>query len=155
LKLRYDDQEREIKVVSSGDVLQAGDLLARVVAGDEDEGTLEIHGRIVPYAAARTKDGVAVWIAGRVWHLQAATGKKRETAGAVSDEILAPMPGTILKMQAQPGDVVTEKQPLVVMESMKMELTLAAPRAGTVASIGGRTGDLVEMGAVLVRLEPQ
>ncbi|KAB2945072.1 MAG: acetyl-CoA carboxylase biotin carboxyl carrier protein subunit, partial [Phycisphaerae bacterium] len=47
-------------------------------------------------------------------------------------EVKAPMPGTILKILVKPGDVVTAHQPLVVMESMKMEMTLSASGAGRV-----------------------
>ena len=63
------------------------------------------------------------------------------------------MPGTILKLVAAPGDVVRAGQALLVMESMKMEMTVEAPQAGRVAEIHCRPGELVPTGARLVRLE--
>jgi 3-methylcrotonyl-CoA carboxylase alpha subunit len=71
--------------------------------------------------------------------------------GAGGNQIIAPMPGRIVLVKAQPGDQVEEGQELLVMEAMKMELALKAPRAGTIDSIGAAQGDFVEADAVLVR----
>ena len=71
--------------------------------------------------------------------------------GAGGNQIIAPMPGRIVLVKAKPGDQVEEGQELLVMEAMKMELALKAPRAGTVDSIGAAQGDFVEADAVLVR----
>ncbi|WNL45020.1 acetyl/propionyl/methylcrotonyl-CoA carboxylase subunit alpha [Dyella sp. BiH032] len=71
--------------------------------------------------------------------------------GAGGNQIVAPMPGRIVLVRAKPGDQVEEGQELLVMEAMKMELALKAPRAGTVDSIGAAQGDFVEADAVLVR----
>jgi 3-methylcrotonyl-CoA carboxylase alpha subunit len=70
-----------------------------------------------------------------------------------SDRISAPMPGRIVLVKAKPGDNVAEGQELLVMEAMKMELTLRAPRAGRIESVQAATGDFVEADAVLVKLE--
>ena len=61
------------------------------------------------------------------------------------------MPGRIVLVKANAGDTVEEGQELLVMEAMKMELALKAPRAGTIASIGAAQGDFVEADAILVR----
>jgi 3-methylcrotonyl-CoA carboxylase alpha subunit len=71
------------------------------------------------------------------------------------DRVLAPMPGRIVLVRVAVGDVVEEGQELGVMEAMKMELSLKAPRAGVVAELRAAAGDQVEGDAVLVRLEPQ
>jgi 3-methylcrotonyl-CoA carboxylase alpha subunit len=71
--------------------------------------------------------------------------------GAGGNQIIAPMPGRIVLVKARPGDQVEEGQELLVMEAMKMELALKAPRAGTIDSIGAAQGDFVEADAVLVR----
>jgi 3-methylcrotonyl-CoA carboxylase alpha subunit len=65
--------------------------------------------------------------------------------------VAAPMPGRIVLVKATPGDVVAEGQELLVMEAMKMELALKAPRAGTIEYVGAAVGDFVEADAVLVR----
>jgi 3-methylcrotonyl-CoA carboxylase alpha subunit len=67
---------------------------------------------------------------------------------------VAPMPGTIVALKVKPGDRVEAGQPLLVMEGMKMELTLAAPVAGIVERVLCAEGDSVEADAVLVDIRP-
>jgi len=62
------------------------------------------------------------------------------------------MPGVVIDVRCQPGDDVTAGQTLIVLEAMKMEHTIAAPRDGTVAAVHYAPGDLVEEGAVLIAL---
>jgi 3-methylcrotonyl-CoA carboxylase alpha subunit len=69
-----------------------------------------------------------------------------------SDRIVAPMPGRIVLVKAKTGDTVAEGDEVLVMEAMKMELTLRSPRAGRIDSIQATAGDFVDADAVLVRL---
>ena len=71
----------------------------------------------------------------------AATGPQR---------IVAPMPGKVVRVLAQPGQAVKARQPLVVVEAMKMENELRSPRDGTVAEIRAQEGASVEAGALLI-----
>jgi len=75
--------------------------------------------------------------------------QSKESGGG--NQVVAPMPGRIVLVKANAGDTVEEGQELLVMEAMKMELALKAPRAGTIASIGAAQGDFVEADAILVR----
>ena len=75
--------------------------------------------------------------------------QSKESGGG--NQVAAPMPGRIVLVKANAGDTVEEGQELLVMEAMKMELALKAPRAGTIASIGAAQGDFVEADAILVR----
>lgn len=59
------------------------------------------------------------------------------------------MPGTVLVVKVAPGDRVTEGQPLLIVEAMKMEHTVTAPIDGVVAELRVRTGQAVGMDAVL------
>ncbi|MBW8311572.1 MAG: acetyl/propionyl/methylcrotonyl-CoA carboxylase subunit alpha [Rhizobium sp.] len=77
-----------------------------------------------------------------------------EAAGG-SDRISAPMPGRVVLVRAEAGQAVAEGQELLVMEAMKMELSLRAPRAGTVAAVQAAVGDFVDADAVLVKLEAE
>jgi 3-methylcrotonyl-CoA carboxylase alpha subunit len=61
------------------------------------------------------------------------------------------MPGRIVLVKTKAGDVVEQGQELLVMEAMKMELALKAPRAGTIESVNATQGEFVEADAVLVR----
>jgi biotin carboxyl carrier protein len=122
---------------------------------DAAGGWLEIDGRRQRFYVHRNRDGVAVWIGGRTYHLtRLQKGVVADTGSAASSgEIRALMPGKILRIPVSAGDAVEEKQPLVVMESMKMETTLAAPRAGRVSALKCSVGQVVEMGELLVIVE--
>jgi 3-methylcrotonyl-CoA carboxylase alpha subunit len=74
-------------------------------------------------------------------------------AAGLGDRITAPMPGRIVVIKASPGQDVAEGEELLVMEAMKMELSLRAPRAGRVAAVQAAAGDFVDADAVLVKLE--
>lgn len=63
--------------------------------------------------------------------------------------LLAPMPGSVISIRAAVGERVEEGQPLVVMEAMKMQHTIAAPYAGVVTELDVREGSQVDAGAVL------
>ncbi len=76
-----------------------------------------------------------------------------QAAQGRGDRVLAPMPGRIVLVKALPGQDVAEGEELLVMEAMKMELSLRAPRAGTVAVVQVAAGDFVDAEAVLLRLE--
>ncbi|MEU4196774.1 biotin carboxylase N-terminal domain-containing protein [Kribbella sp. NPDC026611] len=67
------------------------------------------------------------------------------TAGS----LVAPMPGTVVRVGVSVGDEVQEGQPLLWLEAMKMEHTIAAPTAGTVSELNVEAGQQVEVGAVL------
>jgi acetyl/propionyl-CoA carboxylase alpha subunit len=63
------------------------------------------------------------------------------------------MPGKILKVQIQKGDVIKEGEPLIVMEAMKMENEMRAPKDVTIKDVLVKVGDNVEAGCLLVTFE--
>jgi len=73
--------------------------------------------------------------------------------GAHAGGLTAPMPGKVLAYLVAEGDTVAAGQPVAVMEAMKMEHTLSAPRAGTVAELRFGVGQQVSEGAELLTLE--
>jgi acetyl/propionyl-CoA carboxylase alpha subunit len=79
--------------------------------------------------------------------------KNKDAAG--TGEILAPMPGKILKVNVKVGDKVKTKQVLVVMEAMKMEYSLNSDVTGVVQSVRCQAGDQVELGGVLVMVSAE
>lgn len=79
---------------------------------------------------------------------KAAEPVKAAPAGA-GTEVRSPMPGNILKVNVNPGDVVKEGQQLMILEAMKMENEILAPCAGRISSIGVAKGSSVESGALL------
>jgi 3-methylcrotonyl-CoA carboxylase alpha subunit len=90
--------------------------------------------------------------AGTRWRLERVPAFAWEASGAEGgNQITAPMPGRIVLVKAEAGDKVTAGQELLVMEAMKMELSLKAPRTGTIERMAATPGDFVEADAVLVR----
>jgi 3-methylcrotonyl-CoA carboxylase alpha subunit len=75
--------------------------------------------------------------------------ERGEDAGA--DSLRAPMPGRIVLIRAVAGEQVLAGQEIMVIEAMKMELSLKAPQAATVVSLHAVAGDFVEADAVLAR----
>jgi biotin carboxyl carrier protein len=67
--------------------------------------------------------------------------------------IIAPMPGKVVRVLAAPGQAVAARQGVIVVEAMKMENELRAPRAGTVVEVLVREGAPVETGALLLTIE--
>ena len=114
---------------------------------DAAGGWIEIDGKNQRFYVHRKQDVVEVWIGGRTYRLMQ-TQKRQESEG--SGEVRALMPGRIRRIEVKAAERVTAKQPLVIMESMKMETTLAAPRDGVVTEVKCHEGQTVEMGELLV-----
>jgi propionyl-CoA carboxylase alpha chain len=66
-----------------------------------------------------------------------------------SGSLLAPMPGTVVAVRVEKGDAVGSGEPVLVLEAMKMQHTVAAPHAGMVTELSVRAGDQVAAGEVL------
>ena len=132
--------------------------------GQSAEGLLVVDGQQHPFWWARQslphgQDKLFLFVAGqvRVYELSS-TGPKRSTASGAgashTGQVVAPMPGTVLQCHCKPGQSVNQGDALVVMESMKMELTLSAPADAVVETVLCQAGQLVDMNAVLVKLSP-
>jgi acetyl-CoA carboxylase biotin carboxyl carrier protein len=68
-------------------------------------------------------------------------------------EVQSEITGRVWKVEAQPGDRVAVDQPIVILESMKMEIPISAPAAGTVAEVRVAEQELVEEGQVVAVLD--
>ena len=68
-------------------------------------------------------------------------------------EVKSEIAGSVWKVVAEPGAEVEEDQPLVILESMKMEIPISAPEAGVVKSVALGEGDAVVEGQLVVVLE--
>ena len=93
---------------------------------------------------------------GRAWSLEVVNpveASLREGQGA--DAAIAPMPGTLVSLAVSPGDEVEAGQQLAVIESMKMQTEIKAPRAGVVERVLAEIGGSFAQGAPLVTLEPE
>ena len=81
--------------------------------------------------------------------------RRDETAasGTGPQRIVAPMPGKIVRVLVKAGEAVRARQPMVVIEAMKMENELRAGRDGTAAEVHAREGTSVDAGALLIVIQ--
>jgi biotin carboxyl carrier protein len=81
----------------------------------------------------------------------AATGR-RASATDSSDALAAPMPATVVRIDVSPGQTVSRDSLLVMLEAMKMELPIRAPRDGRVIAIRCQVGEIVQPGVPLLEI---
>jgi biotin carboxyl carrier protein len=80
-------------------------------------------------------------------------GRADDGGAAGARAVVAPMPGRVVRVLVSPGDAVQARQGVVVVEAMKMENELRAPKAGIVREVSVVAGTSVEAGRVLVVVE--
>ncbi|GGO05417.1 3-methylcrotonyl-CoA carboxylase subunit alpha [Iodidimonas muriae] len=120
---------------------------------EEGEIEAEISGQIYRATILVNPEQVQVIFAGNTETLKRLSAKfDPEEDADGPGAITAPMPGKILDILVSDGDFVEKGQALLVLEAMKMEHTLTAPRDGTVSNLSAKTGDQVSDGAVLVTI---
>lgn len=85
-------------------------------------------------------------------HMIRSMGYKLSSESA-ANEVLAPMPGIILEMKAQPGDKVKKGDTLLILEAMKMENAILSPKDGVIKSVWSNAGDTVDKNKLLIELE--
>jgi biotin carboxyl carrier protein len=96
-----------------------------------------------------------VFVNGEVFRFDAEqTGGRRKRGAAAAGPLTAPMPATVRRIEAKPGQVVRRGDVLMVLEAMKMELPVRAPADGTIARVNCREGELVQPGQELAELQP-
>lgn len=119
------------------------------VRGNEAE--LRIDGRthFVPFV--NNGNEISFAYDGEIWIVEIA-GKSRARARHRDHSMSAPMPGVVLKILVSVGDEVAKGAPLLILEAMKMEHQITAPRDGRVASINCKEGEMVQPGLDLVTL---
>ena len=136
--------------------LDGNDIELAVTTQDGQQGWCTTSDGILhPFVWAWVGNSLEIWVDGDVFIFEKVERRRqvnREPAGVGSD-ILALMPGTVEQILVQPGDFVERGQALIIMESMKMELTVAAHRDGVVKRIPVQRGDQVDKGMRLLELE--
>ena len=106
---------------------------------------------------AHAGPSVAPWLfaAGQPWQADVVPeGARPRSASAAGDDMMAPMPATVVSIAATPGTRVLAGDPVVVLEAMKMELVVRAPREGEISAVHCRVGELVRPGTRLAELTP-
>ena len=98
--------------------------------------------------------GIHVWRLGEKFSFALNDGSQFESATAThAGGLTTPLPGVVVSVAVKEGDSVTAGQTLLVIEAMKMEHAIKAPRAGTVKSLKHKAGDRVREGSTLAEIE--
>ncbi len=138
-----------------------------------DDRTARIDGRPVPFelrhdggierlvidgvannvVTAREGDRVFVWCDGAAFSFDVVRGARPGGAAEHAGDLLSPMPGRVRRILAPVGSRVMRGDLLLVLEAMKMEHSIRAPRDGVVKRMAVGEGDLVEAGAELAEIE--
>jgi 3-methylcrotonyl-CoA carboxylase alpha subunit len=133
--------------------LPAGETAARATGRD---GRLVITTPAAEFVATVVPHGEErhVFCHGEQWRLRrldplAHAGETESHGG----HLVAPMSGTVVAVMVEVGDRVDRGAPLMILEAMKMEHTIAAPAAGVVAAVNFRAGERVKEGADLVDID--
>jgi len=116
-------------------------------------GRYRVNGRVA--YAARDRGRTWVFLDGRTHVIETESRDAADRVHATDDQVAlsAPMPATVLAINVAPGQEVAAGDVLVLLEAMKMEVPIKAPRAGRVKSLACREGDRVQPGAPLLELE--
>jgi acetyl/propionyl-CoA carboxylase alpha subunit len=101
------------------------------------------------------RDGDTIHLSwqGRVYVLQEEREGGRAAQRHHAGGLEAPMPGKVIKVSVEPGQKVSRGEEVLVIEAMKMENALKAPKDGVVVSVAAKVGDMVNPGVVLVEIE--
>jgi acetyl-CoA/propionyl-CoA carboxylase, biotin carboxylase, biotin carboxyl carrier protein len=126
----------------------------RPVASQSGRLRLEIDGAIEEFQVEAGSHSLTVGHHGEAHVFRRPAAFAHDAAATADGSVLAPMPGTVLSVAASAGAAVRAGDALVVMEAMKMELSLTAPFDGAVTTLNVEPGDRVKLGQVLVEVAP-
>ncbi|MDT5046505.1 MAG: propionyl-CoA carboxylase alpha chain [Mycobacterium sp.] len=143
----------EYRFTRTGLVLPADESIQLVSASADEVVLADGNGVASSFAVARHGQDIYVDSARGPVHLVALPRFPEPGSAVEKGSLVAPMPGNVIRLGAAVGDTVTTGQPLVWLEAMKMEHTITAPADGVLAELNVNTGQQVEVGAVLARVE--
>ncbi len=157
VRLRAGEETRAFTLKRSRNEVEIGDgaqlYLCSARVGEDGGFDAHIDGRSVRAAASVAQGQVELWLKGRSHRFELVDPNERRAAAQTGHgHLTAPMPGKIIAVLVEAGAQVSRGQPLVTMEAMKMEHTVAAPFDGVVETIRFGVGDLVSEGADLIHL---
>lgn len=152
VRLTHRGRTREVRIEKGTAVLDG-----RPVALETDErgGRLErlvVDGSFHRIVTARDGDRVLVWCEGVAFGFERVRGSRTAPGTEHAGDLLSPMPGRVRKIFARAGSRVARGELLLVLEAMKMEHSVRAPREGVVKRLLVEEGDLVEAGAELAQI---
>jgi biotin carboxyl carrier protein len=161
LKLKDNSGIHELDVNRKGDVLSLkyNELILDLTVNELPNAgyIIQQDERIVRCHAVRVKDEIFLHIDGKTWNFKDVT--RDDTVSGSSDgeddnRVLAPMPGSVIKLLVKVGDEVKRDQSLVIVEAMKMENEVKAMMNGIIDKVHVEAGQQVGFGEIMIELAP-
>ncbi len=157
VKSYHDDDGNEHRVeyrfTRNGLVFAGGESVHLVSSAPDEVVLADGNGVACGFAVARYGTDIYVDSARGPVHLVALPRFPEPGSAVEQGSLLAPMPGNVIRLGAGVGETVNAGQPLIWLEAMKMEHTITAPADGVLVELNVTTGQQVEVGAVLARVE--
>jgi acetyl/propionyl-CoA carboxylase alpha subunit len=157
-RLEAGEEEREVLLSDGAAILGDRKVAFREIRteGGGELVALDVAGDVVPVRVARDAGRIFVWCAGQTFEIRRERPREPRTRSAAAADhgtgLLAPMPGRIRRISVPRGERVSKGDIVLVLEAMKMEHAIRAPRDGVVTLLAHREGDLVDAGAVLAEI---
>ena len=104
-------------------------------------------------AIAHDERGIWFFVDGQAGLLEYQETSRGRAKGRGDSSVMAPMPATVVTINAAAGQRVNEGDTIIVLEAMKMELPIRSPRSGIVKAVHCAKGDLVQPGVTLLEIE--
>ncbi|MDR7126980.1 acetyl/propionyl/methylcrotonyl-CoA carboxylase subunit alpha [Pseudotabrizicola sp. 4114] len=151
--------DRQVEMAGPGRFVVQGDsgtldLTITVLGGGTHAVTW--NGRRMTFGIARGPGAVTVFLQGQTSDFGLPDDLAGfEEGGAGGNAVIAPMPGLVTQVYAASGDLVRKGDPLLVLEAMKMEYVLRAPRDGVVQEVFVPAGTQIQDGTILIQLTPE
>ncbi len=151
MKLSSGEEVADVRIEGDSALLDNRRVTFEVSRRDGRLEAIRIGQDVFRIRVAREKERVFVWCAGEVREFLRA-GRRSARMVEAAGGLAAPMPGRVRRIVAKAGSSVARGDVILILEAMKMEHAIRAPRAGTVEKIFHAEGDLVEAGAVLAAI---
>jgi biotin carboxyl carrier protein len=158
--IKLDDETHEVEIIALRPHLRLRVdgrecAITRIDDGEDGRHTIEIDGEPLSFSRARAGERQHLRLAGRSFEATLIDPRHAVgDAGGGRDHIRAPMPGTIVHIHKRPGEAVARGEALVTIESMKLQMTLAAPRDGALVAILRGVGETFGKDEIVAELEP-
>lgn len=158
LNVTIDGKPRPLQLEREGQEWIANGRRASVLEVEPGIYSVLLGGRSFEARVERTGEGLAVHIRGRRFVVEVSDPRRlSRAAGGLQREgrqkVTSPMPGKVVRVLVAQGDAVEPGQGLLVVEAMKMQNEMKAPKAGRVAALSVREGATVAAGEVLAIIE--
>ena len=159
-----DDKQYEIEINDEDRITVDGQLVEldfKSMSEGQPIYSLILNGKSYEAIIELTDDGWQVMLRGQMYMVDVEDERQRRlrmaTGGASTQsgelKLKAPMPGLIVDIPVEPGQVIDKGDNLIILESMKMQNELKSPREGKVARINVKPGDSVNQNQVLLILD--